>query len=182
MNTKEQIIHWSTVDCGQWPLYAAQTKKGLCYVGSPGQSYEEFEASIRKRFPQAFLVKSEETLKIYTDELREYFEGTRQSFSFPIDIKGTPFQEEIWKALKQIPYGNTYSYSDIAERIQKPKAVRAVGTAIGANPVLITIPCHRVIGKNGAITGYRGGIEMKQYLLQLESQHKEEKLLSCSRK
>ncbi|KAB7704443.1 methylated-DNA--[protein]-cysteine S-methyltransferase [Bacillus aerolatus] len=170
INDKEQMIDWAILEYDQWQLYAAKTEKGLCYVGSPGQSYEELEAWIQKQFPKASLVKNEEVLKPYINELHEYFEGTRQSFSLPVDVKGTPFQEEIWEALKQIPYGKTYSYSDIAELIQRPKAVRAVGTAIGANPVLITVPCHRVIGKSGAITGYRGGMEMKQYLLQLETQ------------
>ncbi|CAM4223203.1 methylated-DNA--[protein]-cysteine S-methyltransferase [Lederbergia lenta] len=168
MVKKEQVIEWSILEYDLGQLYIAKTEKGLCYIGSPGQLYEEFEAWIQKHFPKAILIEKQETLKPYLSELREYFEGDRQSFSLPVDIKGTPFQEEIWEALKQIPYGKTYSYSDIAEMIKRPKAVRAVGSAIGANPVLITVPCHRVIGKNGAITGYRGGTEMKRYLLQLE--------------
>ncbi|MBS4179542.1 methylated-DNA--[protein]-cysteine S-methyltransferase [Lederbergia citrea] len=168
MDTNEQMISWSTLEYDQWQLYVAKTEKGLCYVGSPGQSYGEFQAWIHKHFPKATLIESEGALQPYINELREYFGGTRQSFSLPVDIKGTPFQEEIWNVLKQIPYGKTYTYSDIAELIQRPKAVRAVGSAIGANPVLIKVPCHRVIGKNGAITGYRGGTEMKQLLLQLE--------------
>ncbi|MEK3889698.1 methylated-DNA--[protein]-cysteine S-methyltransferase [Bacillus sp. FSL K6-3431] len=164
----EQIIEWSILEYDRWHLYIAKTEKGLCYIGSPGQSYEGLGAWIQKHFPKATLVENEEALKPYITELSEYFEGNRQLFSLPIDIKGTPFQEEVWEALQQIPYGKTYSYSDIAELIQRPKAVRAVGSAIGSNPALITVPCHRVIGKNGAITGYRGGTEMKQYLLQLE--------------
>lgn len=165
----EQTIDWSILKYDQWQLFVAKTEKGLCYVGSPGQTYGDLEAWIGKHFPKANLIENEAALKPYINELREYFEGIRQSFTLPIDIKGTPFQEEIWGALKQIPYGKTYSYSDLANLIQRPKAVRAVGTAIGANPVLITVPCHRVIGKNGSITGYRGGTEMKQYLLQLEN-------------
>ncbi|MGG3451200.1 methylated-DNA--[protein]-cysteine S-methyltransferase [Domibacillus aminovorans] len=171
MNKKEKVIEWSILEYGQWQLYAAKTEKGLCYVGLPGESYEELEAWIQKRFPVASLVENEEALTPYIDELHEYFKGRRQSFFLPVDVKGTPFQEEIWEALKQIPYGKTYSYSDIAALIQRPKAVRAVGRAIGANPVLINVPCHRVIGKNGAITGYRGGVDLKEYLLQLESQN-----------
>jgi methylated-DNA-[protein]-cysteine S-methyltransferase len=171
MNKKEQMIDWSILVYAQWQLYAAKTEKGLCYIGSPGQSYEELAAWMKRHFPFARLAENKEALKPYIKELHEYFEGTRQSFSVPVDVKGTSFQEEIWEALKQIPYGKTYSYSDIAVLIQKPTAVRAVGTAIGANPVLITVPCHRVIGKNGAITGYRGGTDLKQYLLQLEAQN-----------
>ena len=86
----------------------------------------------------------------------------------PIDLHGTPFQQIVWKALQEIPYGQTVSYSDIAERIEKPNAVRAVGTAIGANPVLIIVPCHRVIAKSGKLGGFRAGLEMKEQLLELE--------------
>lgn len=167
-----QIIHWTILKYDSWHLYVARTDKGLCYVGSPGQSYEELENWIQKHFPRAILLENEEALHPYLNELYEYFEGTRQTFSLPIDVNGTPFQQAIWEAMTVIPYGKTYSYSDIARIIQRPTAVRAVGAAIGANPVLITVPCHRVIGKNGAITGYRGGTEMKQFLLQLEAQHR----------
>lgn len=170
MNTEVQIIEWAIMEYGQWQFYTAKTEKGLCYIGSPGKTFEELKAWIHKRSPDARLIENEDALKPYINEICEYLEGNRQSFSINIDIKGTPFQEEIWAALKEIPYGKTCSYSDIAKFIQRPAAVRAVGTAIGANPVLITVPCHRVIGKNGAITGYRGGIAMKQYLLQLETQ------------
>lgn len=167
-----QTIHWTMLKYDSWRLYVARTDKGLCYVGSPGQSYQELENWIQKHFPQAILLENEEALHPYLSELYEYFEGARQTFSLPIDVSGTPFQQAIWEAMTLIPYGKTYSYSDIARIIQRPTAVRAVGAAIGANPVLITVPCHRVIGKNGAITGYRGGTEMKQFLLQLEAQHR----------
>ncbi|KMY55335.1 cysteine methyltransferase [Bacillus sp. FJAT-27231] len=170
MNQKETMIDWMIFTHDEWQFYIAKTQSGLCYVSSPNQPYEEFESWIRKHFPAAVLAENTEALKPYAIELQEYFEGTRQSFSLPVDVKGTAFQEEIWEALKSIPYGKTLSYSDIAQLIEKPKAVRAVGSAIGANPVLITVPCHRVIGKNGAITGYRGGTDMKHYLLQLEAQ------------
>ena len=85
-----------------------------------------------------------------------------------MDLHGTPFQMAVWEALRKIPFGVTVSYTDIAERIGKPSSVRAVGTAIGANPVLITVPCHRVIAKSGKLTGYRGGLDMKEQLLGLE--------------
>ncbi len=95
-------------------------------------------------------------------------QNMRKNFTIPFDFHGTTFQLDVWKALSEIPYGQTKSYSEIANQIQKPRAVRAVGSAIGANPILITVPCHRVIGKNGALTGYRGGMEMKTKLLKLE--------------
>lgn len=167
-NKQEQVIKWSILEYDHLKLHVAKTEKGMCYIGSPGQTYKELEAWIRRHFPKAILIEKESDLKTYLTELYEYLEGKRQVFNLPLDIKGTPFQEEVWNAIRRIPYGELYTYSDIANVIDRPKAVRAVGSAIGANPVLITVPCHRVIGKNGAITGYRGGIEMKNYLLQLE--------------
>lgn len=160
-------IYWEMLKFNEEEIFIAATGKGLCYVGSPEEDYEDMV----KRFPAAVFEKNPEALKPYKDELTEYLEGKLREFSLPADVKGTPFQEAVWAALKEIPYGKTYTYSDIAGKIGKPAAVRAVGTAIGANPVLITVPCHRVIGKNGAITGYRGGIGMKQQLLELEKVH-----------
>jgi methylated-DNA-[protein]-cysteine S-methyltransferase len=101
-------------------------------------------------------------------QLREYFEGRRRSFTVPLAPQGTPFQLAVWNALLEVPYGDTVSYGQIAERIGKPSAVRAVGAANGANPIPVIIPCHRVIGSNGSLTGYGGGIERKQWLLALE--------------
>jgi methylated-DNA-[protein]-cysteine S-methyltransferase len=101
-------------------------------------------------------------------QLDEYFAGQRKQFNLRLAPLGTPFQQEVWNALQQIPFGVTCSYSDLAQRIARPKAVRAVGTANGANPIAVVIPCHRVIGSNGTLTGYAGGLERKQLLLQLE--------------
>ncbi|MBM7702782.1 methylated-DNA--[protein]-cysteine S-methyltransferase [Metabacillus iocasae] len=161
-------IQWGILKTEKLTFHLAKTEKGLCYVGSPVQERDEFIASVAKKFKDATFEENEQALQPYVKELQEYIEGTRSVFSLPVDVTGTAFQQEVWEALKQIPYGKTCSYSDIAKRIGRPSAVRAVGTAIGANPVMITIPCHRVIGKNGAITGYRGGIAMKQLLLERE--------------
>ncbi len=101
-------------------------------------------------------------------QLDQYFAGQRQQFQLRLAPAGTPFQREVWRALLEIPFGRTCSYADLALRIARPKAVRAVGTANGANPIAVVIPCHRVIGSNGTLTGYAGGLERKQLLLQLE--------------
>lgn len=101
-------------------------------------------------------------------QLDEYFAGTRTDFDFPCRLRGTPFQEKVWAALRRIPYGETRSYKDIAEAIGHPKAFRAVGMANHANPIFIAVPCHRVIGANGNLTGYGGGLPMKEALLALE--------------
>lgn len=164
-------IYWSIIEQNQWKLYIAKTEKGLCYIGSPGESFEEFTAYLKKRFPSASLEKNDSLLENYKQELTAYLAGSQQTFSLPVDVEGTPFQQQTWQALKEIPYGETLSYSQIAERIGRPTAVRAVATAIGANPLLITVPCHRVIGKNGAMSGYRGGLAFKQFLLELEAQN-----------
>lgn len=101
-------------------------------------------------------------------QLDEYFAGKREVFEVRLAPLGTPFQQEVWRALQRIPYGTTCSYGDLAEQIGRPRAVRAVGTANGANPIAIIVPCHRVIGSNGTLTGYAGGVERKQILLELE--------------
>jgi methylated-DNA-[protein]-cysteine S-methyltransferase len=102
-------------------------------------------------------------------QLREYFAGRRKSFALKLSPEGTEFQKAVWGELQNIPYGETISYKTLAERIGKPQAVRAVGAANGANPIPIIIPCHRVIGHNGSLTGFGGGLPLKKRLLALES-------------
>ncbi|MED0668677.1 methylated-DNA--[protein]-cysteine S-methyltransferase [Aneurinibacillus aneurinilyticus] len=165
-----QKMYWTLLVHEKWSLYMAATSKGLCYVGSHNKPFEELSDWAKNRFSDSVLIQDDEKLQPYVTELTEYFRGERKSFTIPFDFYGTPFQLTVWNALCEIPYGQTQSYSDIANYIQKPAAVRAVGTAIGANPVLITVPCHRVIGKNGSLTGYRGGLNMKTQLLQLEQE------------
>ncbi len=101
-------------------------------------------------------------------QLEEYFAGLRNEFALPLAATGTDFQNQVWHALTTIPYGETWSYQDLADAIGNPKAVRAVGMANGKNPISIVVPCHRVIGKSGKLTGYAGGVERKQRLLALE--------------
>ncbi len=107
-----------------------------------------------------------------TAELEEYFEGTRREFTLPLAPAGTPFQKEVWTALLSIPYGETLSYGQVAARIGRPKACRAVGMANNRNPIAIIIPCHRVIGADGSLTGYASGLGIKVSLLELEKSGK----------
>jgi methylated-DNA-[protein]-cysteine S-methyltransferase len=102
-------------------------------------------------------------------QLAEYFGGWRTSFDLPAKAPGTPFQRQVWAALQEIPYGHTMSYGELAQRLGNPKAVRAAGSANGHNPIAIVVPCHRVIGASGSLTGYGGGLERKKFLLELES-------------
>ena len=112
--------------------------------------------------------QSSELLRKACLQLGEYFQGKRRQFDLPLGYAGTPFQESVWRELQNIPYGETRSYEDIAVRIGNPKSVRAVGQANNRNPILLIIPCHRVIHKNGDISGFACGIETKKYLLELE--------------
>ena len=168
----KQFVFYSKVNYEKWSMYIAVTEKGLCYVGSPNESLDKLANWIEVRLPNYVLIQDDEKLKSYAEELIEYLGGKRQKFSVSIDLHGTPFQQLVWSVLNKIPYGKTYSYTDIANHIEKPEAVRAIGAAIGANPVLVTIPCHRVVGKNGSLTGYRGGLAMKEMLLDLERNNK----------
>lgn len=102
-------------------------------------------------------------------QLTEYFDGARRSFDLPLAAAGTPFQRRVWSALRDIDYGTTISYGELARRIENPRAVRAVGLANGRNPISIIVPCHRVIGANGTLTGYGGGLDRKRWLLSHES-------------
>jgi methylated-DNA-[protein]-cysteine S-methyltransferase len=103
-------------------------------------------------------------------QLNDYFAGKLKKFSLKFDFAGTEFQKEVWQALAQIPFGETRSYGEIAREIGRPKAVRAVGTANGKNPISIIVPCHRVIGSNGKLTGFAGGLKAKAFLLKTESE------------
>ncbi|MFM9331269.1 methylated-DNA--[protein]-cysteine S-methyltransferase [Paenibacillus mesotrionivorans] len=167
-NLKGTPVYWTRFAYGPWRLHVAATEQGLCYVGSADRSYEELEDWACRRLQGCRLTEDAGKLAPYTGQLTGYLQGERQDFTVPLDLYGTPFQLAVWDALNSIPYGQTVTYSDIAHRLDKPQASRAVGAAIGANPVLITVPCHRVVGKQGALTGYRGGLSMKTGLLELE--------------
>lgn len=112
--------------------------------------------------------KMDAVLKETVKQLDQYFAGTRTNFDLPLNPAGTEFQKRVWMALRAIPYGQSVAYRDIAEQIGNPKAVRAVGGANGCNPIAIIVPCHRVIGANGSLTGFGGGLDRKRYLLALE--------------
>ncbi len=112
--------------------------------------------------------KANDITMICKQQLTEYFAGKRQTFTVPLDPQGTPFQQSVWNCLSQIPFGELRSYGDIAKALNKPKASQAVGGANGRNPITLIVPCHRVVGGNGSLTGYAGGIERKLWLLNHE--------------
>ncbi len=165
---KNKSIYWTLLTHKNWCFHIAATENGIWFIGSQDAHFAGLNIWARKKKPQHLVTCNPDYMQTYTKEIIEYLENKRETFTFPIDAYGTAFQLSVWNTVREIPYGKTYSYSEIAERIQKPTAVRAVASAIAANPLLITIPCHRVIGKDGKLTGFRGGLEMKKELLTLE--------------
>ena len=126
----------------------------------------------RVKLAELKLANDHPILKQTRQQLQEYFEGLRQTFDLPLDMHGTAFQKAVWHALLTIPYGETRYYAQIAEQINHAQAMRAVGAANGKNPLSIVVPCHRVIGSNGKLTGFAGGLQAKAYLLALERKRK----------
>ncbi len=124
-----------------------------------------------RRVPLKDLVKdNDQPILIETErQLKEYFAGKRDAFSIPLDMRGTAFQKDVWRALLAIPFGKTLSYGQIAKQLGRPMASRAVGAANGRNPISIIVPCHRVIGSSGKLTGFAGGLDVKAHLLNLET-------------
>ena len=123
------------------------------------------------RFPgaQATCDRDPEALEAAAAQLREYFAGERTAFDLDLDLAGTPLQRAVWERLQAIPYGETVTYTELAHAVGRPNAVRAVAAAVGRTPVPVVVPCHRVVGADGSLTGYAGGLERKRALLDLES-------------
>jgi methylated-DNA-[protein]-cysteine S-methyltransferase len=151
-----EAIHYSRIDSPVGPLLLAISERGLVAL--------EFD----RGKVAAGCVESPERTAPYALQLEEYFAGRRRRFDLPLDLRGTDFQKRCWQELLKIPYGETRSYAAIARAIGNPAAVRAVGLANGQNPIAIIVPCHRVIGSDGSLTGYGGGLETKRKLLELE--------------
>jgi len=153
-----------------------------CYLESPvgelllagdeaGLSLVGFSQGAMRRHPEPDWEYDGAPFADACAQLREYFAGTRKVFDVPLTLAGTEFQVRVLEELQRIPYGETVSYGDIAARIGRPRAVRAVGAANGRNPIPIIIPCHRVVGRDGALTGFGGGLDTKAALLRLEAEH-----------
>jgi len=149
-------------------LKLAATRAGIVRVAFPRESGDGFHGWIQRVFPQAERVGGSPILDEARRELSAYFAGRQQLFKVALDLRGTPFQCSVWRAVLEIPFGETRSYAETARTVGRPRAYRAVGAANGANPVPIIVPCHRVIGSGGKLGGFRGGLEVKRRLLALE--------------
>ena len=153
----------------RWILLA--TELGLCRIIFPHEDLESWRVWMNKAAPGKEPREDAEAIRRIgiVDGLERYFAGERSSFAeIPLDLIGTTFQQQVWTALGQVPYGETRTYGDIAAAIGRPQAVRAVGAANGANPIPILLPCHRIVGADRKLTGFRGGLAMKRRLLALE--------------
>src|SRR5574341_1389997 len=148
-------------------LWVAKSARGVCRIEF-GHSEPEFRAMLASVWLDAILIKDDKALQKALAELEQYFAGRRREFTFRQFMIGTGFQQLVWQAVSEIPFGQVATYKMIAQKIQNPQAVRAVGHANGSNPLPIVIPCHRVIGSNGDLCGYGGGIDLKRKLLKLE--------------
>jgi O-6-methylguanine DNA methyltransferase len=157
-----ETIHYSRYDSLAGSLVFGVSERGLIALEfDRGRLPSGKDKNVHWEF-------SDEKTRPYTRELTEYFAGKRRQFSFPLDLRGTPFQLNCWHALLKIPYGETRTYADIARAIGRPQAFRAVGMANNRNPIAIVVPCHRVIASDGTLCGYGGGLEIKRQLLELE--------------
>jgi AraC family transcriptional regulator of adaptative response/methylated-DNA-[protein]-cysteine methyltransferase len=160
-----QTIFYTHTSTPLGHMLIAATERGLCAIrfGEARTLLDEF----REEFPRATLTENAKVLESYIQAVCRYLEG-EQKLMLPLDVSGTAFQYQVWQVLQKIPYGQTRSYSQVAEAIGNPKAVRAVATACASNPVALAIPCHRVVRSNGELSGYRWGVEKKQKLLEQE--------------
>jgi AraC family transcriptional regulator of adaptative response/methylated-DNA-[protein]-cysteine methyltransferase len=168
--TADQPPIWiSVIDTPVGPLAAAANDDGLCLLEFGNEARLTSQLATIRRWYHATPVPGEHSHLERTErELTEYFDGRRTEFTVPLVAKGTPFQEQVWRALLGVRFGETCSYSDVAERLGRPSAQRAVGLANGQNRISIIIPCHRVIEKGGGLRGYGGGLWRKEFLLTLE--------------
>ncbi|WP_257351426.1 methylated-DNA--[protein]-cysteine S-methyltransferase [Pseudalkalibacillus decolorationis] len=163
-------VHYGEMDSVIGPLTLLKTDFGLCRIdfGPAEKILPLIKVWLKKQLITAELEYQQESIQPYIVQIDEYFARKRKLFDLPLDLFGTDFQKKVWKGLIEVPYGETYSYKDIATMIGSPKAVRAIGSANNKNPLPIIIPCHRVIGSNGSLVGYGGGLDKKEILLDLE--------------
>jgi AraC family transcriptional regulator of adaptative response/methylated-DNA-[protein]-cysteine methyltransferase len=172
-STSKKIINITRIETPLGPMHACATEEGICLFDFADRRMLETEfKQITKSLNAVILPGEHPHFELLRRQIEEYFDGKRKSFTIPLHTPGTVFQKKVWSYLQKIPYGTTVSYKEEAVKICMPKAVRAVANANGQNRVSILIPCHRVIGSNGNLTGYGGGLHRKRWLLEHEKQLK----------
>ena len=165
---KGMTIEYTITDCELGRILVGRTIKGLCSVAFADDD-ESLEENLKNEFPNAEIVRDAAVLKEFVDEILKYLGGENRRLDLPLDIQATAFQMKVWEILRKIPYGETVSYSQIAEQLGDKKKVRAVARACATNRIAVVIPCHRVIASSGKLSGYRWGIDRKQRLLEREA-------------
>ncbi|WP_447742916.1 bifunctional DNA-binding transcriptional regulator/O6-methylguanine-DNA methyltransferase Ada [Pseudomonas laurentiana] len=161
-------IHFALGQCSLGAILVAQSEKGICAI-LLGDDPEALLCDLQDQFPKAHLIGGDSAYERLVAEVVGFVEAPALGLALPLDVQGTAFQERVWQALREVPAGSRVSYTDIAERIGAPKAVRAVAMACAANHIAVAIPCHRVVRRDGDISGYRWGVERKQQLLKRET-------------
>jgi AraC family transcriptional regulator of adaptative response/methylated-DNA-[protein]-cysteine methyltransferase len=161
-------IHFALGECCLGSVLVAATEKGVCAI-TLGDEPEALLRDLQDRFPKAEFVGGDAKFERTVAQVVGFIEAPKTALTLPLDIRGTAFQQKVWKALREIPVGATLSYSEVAERIGAPKSVRAVASACAANHIAVAIPCHRVVRNDGNLSGYRWGVERKRALLDRES-------------
>jgi AraC family transcriptional regulator of adaptative response/methylated-DNA-[protein]-cysteine methyltransferase len=160
-------IRFAVGECSLGSILVAKTSKGVCAI-LLGDEPEALVHDLQDRFPRATLLGGDEAFERIVAKVVGFVEAPALGLDLPLDVRGTAFQERVWQALREIPPGSTASYSEIAARVGAPKAGRAVAQACAANPLAVAIPCHRVVRQDGALSGYRWGVERKRTLLKRE--------------
>ena len=164
-----EILHFADVETALGWLRTVSSSRGLVYIELPNASGRGLAGWMKSNAPRADLLEGYAPNRAAAQQLVEYSEGKRKAFDISLDLRATEFQLAVYEEIVRVPFGDTASYTDIATRIGKPKAVRAVGAANAANPLPLVIPCHRIVGATGKLQGYAGGLDMKARLLALES-------------
>lgn len=165
-------LYIDKVESNIWSGFLVVSDQGLAYVSHYTKDLNDVTSWQSKNYPNSILVSDSEKVALYKKQFQEYLNGNRFEFDFPIDLNGSPFQMKVWNALLDIPYGQTASYLDLAFKLNRDhKSAQAIGGAVGANPLSIVYPCHRVVGNDGSLTGYAGGLEIKKALLNHELEH-----------
>ena len=166
--SRKSVLYWADYAHHDQNFTLIASSRGLSFLALPYHRQESVADFFRRH--SAFRPEhSVSRMATYLEQLDQYFSGQRQAFALELDVlSGTLFQRRVWRSLEQIPYGQTWSYADVARAAGYPKAYRAVGRAVGKNPIAVVIPCHRVIGSDGSLTGFGGGLDLKAQLLRLE--------------
>lgn len=163
-----EIVHTAEFNSPDGWIRLATTDRGLAYLGLPHSNGRGLAGWLRRHAPDAQVEPDEAPNRQAMDQVLEYLEGDRLEFELPLDVRGTPFQRAVYDYLIKIPYGETRSYAEVAREVGTPRAVRATGSANGANPIPLVVPCHRVVASGGGLGGYGGGLALKRRLLAME--------------